>query len=143
MGQGGRHDMMAVMKIKRAGFTLVEVMIVVAILAMLAGIAIPNVLRGRLNANDTVAKTTLKSIGVALEEYLIDNDAYPSDMNLLLTPTPPYLRVDYFDGVAHSGFTFAATTLTDYSYSVTAAPLSANQGSGSFTITTGGVLTAN
>ena len=119
-------------------------MVVVGILGIVSAIVLlPNVLRSRLNANNSIAQTTLKTISTALETYVIVNNRYPSDTDLLLSDAPPYLQTDFFDGQPHSGFNYTADTLTDYTYSITAAPLNANQGTRSFTMTTGGVLKAN
>ena len=122
------------------GFTLVEIMIVVAILALLAAVLIPNLMRGRLTANDTSAKATLKSISTALESYMAVNGDYPTTTTALLGDTPPYLNQDYFAG-QHNGFQFSAALSTG-SYTISASPLSSNQGTGTFTISTGGILTA-
>ena len=130
------------MSTQNRGFTLVEVMIVVAIIALLAAIAIPNLLRARVNAHDSMAQTALKSISTAMETYASTENRYPPDISSLLGITPPYLSVDYFTGI-HSGFTFNTDSLTLYTYSITAAPVNANLGSASFTVSTGGVLVQN
>ena len=54
---------------KREGFTLVEIMIVVAIIALIAAIAIPNLLRARHNANETAAIGNMKTLVDALESF--------------------------------------------------------------------------
>lgn len=129
---------------RRNGFTLVEILIVVAILGLLTALVVlPNVLRSRLIANDSVARASLKTISTALENYYSVNNSYPPDTDTLITSNPSYLHVDFFDGVEHSGFTYNADVLTDYAYSIRATPTSTSQGTGSVTISTGGILTAN
>ena len=124
--------------IKR-GFTLVEIMMVVVIIAILAAIAIPNLLRARVAANDAMAQSTLKAIGTAFENYMTVHGKYPDDTDTLLGDTPPYLNKDYFIGT-HAGFTYS-TTLGMYDYTVEADPVIEHQtGTTAFTLTTGGVI---
>lgn len=60
------------------GFTLVEIMIVVAIIALLAAIAIPNVLRGRTTANESASIGNLRALAAALEMARSVNQQYPA-----------------------------------------------------------------
>lgn len=128
------------MKNKRKAFTLVEILIVVAIIALLAGIAIPNLLRAKVAGNQSAAQSTLKAISSALETYAITNGVYPTNTTSLIGAAPPYLNKDYFSAPS-SGYNFTAT-ISDYAYAVTAIPLSSGQGA-SYTVSTGGVLTTN
>lgn len=66
---------------KRKGFTLIELMIVVAIIAILAAILIPNFLRARAQAQLSGCEGNLKNIATALEMYATDNGgAYPANI---------------------------------------------------------------
>ena len=123
------------------GFTLVEIMIVVAVIALLAAIAIPNLLRAKTSSNEASAQATLKTIANSLETYSITNGKYPSVTTSLIGAAPPYLNKDYFV-TSSNGYAFTAS-LSDYTYSITAVPASSTQGTHSFTITTGAVLTTN
>ena len=59
---------------KRGGFTLVEIMIVVAIIALLAAIAVPNFLRSRRRAQATQVLQDLRLIDAAVDQYAIENN---------------------------------------------------------------------
>jgi type II secretion system protein G len=58
-------------------FTLIELLIVVAIIAILAAIAVPNFLEAQTRAKVSRAKADLRTLATAMESYRIDNNAYP------------------------------------------------------------------
>ncbi len=60
------------------GFTLIELMIVVAIIGILAAIAIPNFLKYQCKAKQSEAKSNLGSLRVAQEAYYAECDTYKS-----------------------------------------------------------------
>jgi type IV pilus assembly protein PilA len=58
------------------GFTLIELMIVVAIIGILAAIAVPNFVKFQCRSKQSEAKTNLKALFVAEEGYRAEYDAY-------------------------------------------------------------------
>jgi prepilin-type N-terminal cleavage/methylation domain-containing protein len=78
-------------KKRKAGFTLIELMIVIAIIAILAAILVPNFIRARAQGQLTACKSNLKNIGTACEMYSTDfAGRYPVGGASLLTPN--YLK---------------------------------------------------
>jgi prepilin-type N-terminal cleavage/methylation domain-containing protein len=64
---------------KRAGFTLVEIMIVVAIIALLAAIAVPGFLRARKRSQASKILNDLRMINGAVDQYAIENNKQSTD----------------------------------------------------------------
>ncbi|MBI2423321.1 MAG: prepilin-type N-terminal cleavage/methylation domain-containing protein [Candidatus Hydrogenedentes bacterium] len=92
------------MKKNTQGFTLIELMIVVAIIAIIAAIAIPNLLRSRMQSNESAAVGNLRTIVGSQTAYHAANYAYTADFADLTGATPPFLDGDW--AVAKSGYNF-------------------------------------
>ena len=108
-------------RINNKGFTLVEIMIVVAIIVLLAAIAIPNLLRARHNANESASIAALRTISTACESFRAAQTptTYPANLAALSGAVPPYIDT------ALGGATGAATAKQGYFY--TYARTNANQ----------------
>jgi general secretion pathway protein G len=75
----------------QAGFTLIEIMIVVVILGVLAALVVPKIMSRPDQARHTAAKADIKSIGLALNMFRADNGFYPTSAEGLasLVQAPP------------------------------------------------------
>ncbi len=100
------------------GFTLIELMIVVAIIAILAGILIPNFVNARAQAQTAACESNLRSIATALELYYTDNQIYPVASGSAVQPSlftangVTYLNTTPKDPAAQTGAaTYSLTTV--------------------------------
>ena len=113
------------------GFTLVEIMIVVAIIALLAAIAIPNVLRGRTTANESAAIGNLRALVSSLEMWRSVNSAYPNPWTDLFNATPAYGPPSFNVSMANNtvqGYLYRYTALSaNAAYNIIAQPATVNR----------------
>lgn len=117
------------------GFTLVEVMIVLAVVGVLASILYPNLLRARADAYAGAVKLALRTLAQACESYRASHNpsTYPGSLAELTAPPTPYLTPSIdtaTTGRAYEGYLFFYV-LGDgvqpipsmyYAYAVPAAP---------------------
>ena len=122
------------MKNKQKGFSLIELLIVVAIILIIAAIAIPNLLRSKMAANEASAVGSLRTINTASVAYSTTYGNYPPALTNLGPAsggTATSATADLIDSVlassTKSGYTFAYTAGTaNQSYTLTATPVTEN-----------------
>ena len=106
------------------GFSLLELLIVVAIILIIATIAIPSLLRSRQAANESSAVANLRTINTAEVTYL--SSASGGNFGAVTNLIAAGLIDSRFTG-AVSGYTFVVTTSTS-DYTAVATPTSTNSG---------------
>ena len=65
---------------KKLGFTLIEIIIVIAIIGLVLGVAIPSVSIYRRRTKEAKARADIESLGIAIKMYQLDNETYPDDL---------------------------------------------------------------
>lgn len=66
------------MVVNRLGFTLIEILVVIVVIAILATLVAPNVFRHVGTAKDATARSQIEMLGAALDAYRLDNGRYPT-----------------------------------------------------------------
>jgi len=78
---------------KKSGFTLVEIMIVVAIIGLLAAIAIPNFVRARTTSQQNACINNLRQMDGAVQQWALENKQ-SAGASVSLTAIKPYIKMD-------------------------------------------------
>lgn len=93
-----------------AGFTLIEVMITVAVIAILAAVALPNYIEYVTRSKLVEAKTNLSDMRTRLEQYFLDNRTYPGSC------------VDYATGAAPAGQIYKPASVKNFAITCAGLP---------------------
>jgi len=141
------------MRNRQKGFSLIELLIVVAIILIIAAIAIPNLLRAKMAANEASAVGSLRTVNTSCVAYSTSYGTFPSSLASLgpiaVGGTASSTSADLIDSVlsagTKSGYTFTYTAAnSNQTYTLTATPISAGQtGQRMFFTDQSGVIRAN
>ncbi len=100
--------MFSAQKKSNAGFTLLELSIVIAIIGILYLVAMPRGDKVAQKTRESVLKTNLRIVRVCIDKYYGDNGAYPSDLEILVKKR--YIRNIPVDPITNSSKTWVTTS---------------------------------
>ena len=136
---------------KQKGFSLIELLIVVAIILIIAAIAIPNLLRSKMAANEASAVASMRTLNTVIVEYSTTYGTDPPTLASLgpANPTASSTTADLVDNLlgadpaVKSGYSIAyspvaATPITQYTMEAT--PVSTSTGQRYFFTDQSGVI---
>jgi prepilin-type N-terminal cleavage/methylation domain-containing protein len=114
---------------REGGFTLTEILLVIAIIGILAVIGIPQFIRYRSQAVDAQLKSDLRNAAVAVESYFTKKSVYPASIE----------EVDGYGFKPTEGVTVTLNLLSANSFTITAAKPGGSQPSFTLSSTTGSI----
>jgi type IV pilus assembly protein PilA len=135
------------MKDRQKGFSLIELLIVVAIILIIAAIAIPNLLRSKMAANEASAVASLRTYNTSIISYENLYATTPSALsNLGPSASPSSTSADLVDNLlgatapVKSGFDFTYSQSNSTQYVIWAVPGSSSSGQRKFFTDQSGVI---
>lgn len=115
------HNMSTV----RAVFAYLSILVILTVIGLMIALAIPNLVRARLDANFAAAKASVKTISTAIETYAVANNGkYPDSEYELVYKNPAYLSQSYNEKEI-AGYRYFLD-LTTNTYKIVAEPVSCN-----------------
>jgi len=80
---------------RKRGFTLMEILIVVAIIGLLAALVMPNIIGRYEKSKEEIAKAQLEMLITAIEAFRLDTSRYPNSLEELINCQDPKCRAPY------------------------------------------------